>query len=241
MYNHWKENSKSISKQKLIAAKRFLKNLKDFSHKKNLNILDIGCGNGVHLIVLNSLNKGNNLYGVDKSKNLLKFYDQEFKINVKFSLSDCSKLPYSNNSIDIIICYGVLPYIKKPKKVFDEINRVLKSNGEVLIWTPPKPKQKSLFLLRSIQYFSKYVWLGNILANLIVPFLFFIKTDSNINLLNSKWSECLEIVKVNTIEKTYFYKKNYYDNLIKKYKNLKRLNIQYAKDNTYYLKKTKNG
>ena len=99
MYNHWKENSKSISKQKLIVAKRFLKNFKDFSHKKNLNILDIGCGNGVHLIVLNSLNKRNNLYGVDKSKNLLKFYDQEFKINVKFSLSDCSKLPYSNNSI----------------------------------------------------------------------------------------------------------------------------------------------
>ena len=45
MYNHWKENSKSIPKQKLIVAKRFLKNFKDFSHKKNLNILDIGCGN----------------------------------------------------------------------------------------------------------------------------------------------------------------------------------------------------
>ena len=91
---------------------------------------------------LNSLNKRNNLYGVDKSRNLIKFYDEEFKINVKFSFGNCSRLPYSNNSIDMIICYGVLPYIKKPKKVFDEINRVLKSHGEVLIWTPPKPKQK---------------------------------------------------------------------------------------------------
>ena len=67
MYNHWKENSKSIPKQKLIVAKRFLKISKIFPIK-NLNILDIGCGNGVHLIVLNSLNKRNNLYGVDKSK-----------------------------------------------------------------------------------------------------------------------------------------------------------------------------
>tara|TARA_B100000161_G_scaffold228349_1_gene174989 strand:+ start:1295 stop:2011 length:717 start_codon:yes stop_codon:yes gene_type:complete len=237
MYDHWKENSKSIPKQKLIVAKRFLKNFKDFSHKKNLNILDIGCGNGVHLIVLNSLNKRNNLYGVDKSRNLIKFYDEEFKINVKFSFGNCSRLPYSNNSIDMIICYGVLPYIKKPKKVFDEINRVLKSHGEVLIWTPPKPKQKSLFLLKSTQYLSKYAWLGNILANLIVPFLFVIKSDSNINLFNSKWSDCLEIIKVNTMEKTYFYNKNYYDNLLKNYKSLKKLKIKYYKDISYYLRK----
>ncbi len=241
MYNHWDKNTKSIPKQKLIVAKKFLKNIKNFSHKKNLNVLDIGCGNGVHLTVLNSLNKKNNLYGIDTSKSLIKFYHEKFKINVKFSVSDCSKLPYSNNSIDIITFYGVLPYIKKPRKVFDEINRVLKINGEILIWTPLAPKRKSLFLLRCIQYFSKNILLGNILANLIVPFLFLLKLDSKLNLFNSKWSECLEIVKVNTMEKTYFYNKSYYDNIINDYKNLKKLNIKYYKDITYYLKKIKNG
>ena len=43
------------------------------------------------------------------------------------------------------------------------------------------------------------------------------------------------------MEKTYFYNKSYYDNIINDYKNLKKLNIKYYKDITYYLKKIKNG
>lgn len=241
MYDHWKNNTKSISKQKFIGAKKFLKNIKHIYNKKNLNILDIGCGNGVHLSILNSLSQKNNLYGIDTSKSLVEFYNKKFRDNIKLTVGNCSKLPYPNNSMDIIIFYGVLPYIKNPKKTFNEINRVLKVNGEVLIWTQLPAEGINLFFLKCVQFLSKNILLGNMLANLIVPFLFFIKSDSKLNLFNSTWAECLEIVKINTMVKIYYHKKNYFDNLINKYKNFKKLKIKYNKNLTYYLKKNKNG
>ncbi len=45
-------------------------------------------------------------------------------------------LPLEDNSIDFVICNGVLHYVKEPAKVVDEIYRVLKPGGRIYIEYP---------------------------------------------------------------------------------------------------------
>jgi len=45
-------------------------------------------------------------------------------------------LPFTDNSIDLAICVGVLEHVKKPLDIVNEIKRVLKPNGLIYIEVP---------------------------------------------------------------------------------------------------------
>jgi uncharacterized protein YbaR (Trm112 family) len=51
-------------------------------------------------------------------------------------VADAHDLPYLDNSIDSIVCEDVLEHIKDPKKVVQEIFRVIKPGGHVYAATP---------------------------------------------------------------------------------------------------------
>jgi len=42
-------------------------------------------------------------------------------------------LPFNDNTFDFITCYSVIPYVKNIDKLFDEMYRVIKSNGVAVI------------------------------------------------------------------------------------------------------------
>jgi SAM-dependent methyltransferase len=50
--------------------------------------------------------------------------------------TDIESLPFENNSIDAIICLEVLEHVKNPFKAAEEIKRVLKPGGLLLLTTP---------------------------------------------------------------------------------------------------------
>jgi len=50
--------------------------------------------------------------------------------------TDIESLPFENDSIDAIICLEVLEHVKNPFKAADEIKRVLKPGGLLLLTTP---------------------------------------------------------------------------------------------------------
>jgi len=45
-------------------------------------------------------------------------------------------LPFENESVDVAMCAAVLEHVKEPKKIVDEIYRVLKCGGEIYIEVP---------------------------------------------------------------------------------------------------------
>jgi SAM-dependent methyltransferase len=104
--------------------------------KEVRRILDLGCGNGRHVIFFTEL--GFDVYGVDISKEAIeiaKAWLSKKGLKANLTVADIEKLPFQNKFFDVVISYGVLDHIlfTKSKKVMDEISRVLIPKGYVYI------------------------------------------------------------------------------------------------------------
>lgn len=102
-------------------------------------ILDVGCGVG--LISKELLKYGFKIHGVDFSSEAIKFAKIE-NPRIDFQYSSIYKLPFSDESFDVIICLGVFQTVANPDKATAEMARVLKKNGILIIRT-----LNTLFLL----------------------------------------------------------------------------------------------
>ena len=208
---HWEKNdSLEIPATKIHTAENFLKPLSDFLKSKagqNKLILDAGCGDAVHAEVDHLKNQNNNFVGIDISLNVLLRNKEKCFKNWNFVHGDITKLPFKDNVFDAVFSYGVVCYTVDPEKTISELLRVLKPKGLLGIWIYPKKKCLSAFLFASAR--KSYQSVGQIgrklIADLIVPILFFLPTKSKVNLFNASWRQCREIVLVNIApEKLYF-------------------------------------
>jgi SAM-dependent methyltransferase len=91
------------------------------------NVLDVGCGQGWLVGFLREL--GVEAYGVDYSKYAI---ENSFHLAKQYvSLCDAQKLPYEDNSFDMVIAREVFEHltVRQAINVFHEICRVCKPNG----------------------------------------------------------------------------------------------------------------
>lgn len=106
--------------------------------KAGLKILDAGCGEGQLLerISKSFERKGLSveLFGSDITNVALN--NAKKRSNSKFFLEDLEKLHYLDESFDIIICTEVIEHVQNYKKVINELKRVLKSGGILIISFP---------------------------------------------------------------------------------------------------------
>jgi ubiquinone/menaquinone biosynthesis C-methylase UbiE len=106
----------------------------DFLKNKKGNILDLCCGTGRNFAKINGV-----IYGVDFSKNMLKyakkFADKE-KIKVILKKSKADKLSFKNNFFDSAIYIASLHSLeteKERKNSLKELYRTLRPGSEALI------------------------------------------------------------------------------------------------------------
>lgn len=109
-------------------------NLLDRSQSK---ILDIGCGNGAILSTLITLGfNPENLYGVDINKEKLK----SLNINNIFNADMHDLSFFKNDMFDCVVSTHSLEHALDPIQVLNELKRVVKSDGKILIVIPyPEP------------------------------------------------------------------------------------------------------
>lgn len=126
---------------------------KVFSNCANVSILDLGTASGGFEKQLFEAGY-KNLYGVDiddyltkNAKSLL----QEFKI------ADLAyeKLPWPDNSFDVVIGWCILPHLENPFFVIREIKRVLKPGG-LFLFSVPRITSKA-----AIAYFQQKLDFGS--------------------------------------------------------------------------------
>lgn len=99
------------------------------NYKKNLKILDIGCGTGGLTLFLTNWGK---VIGIEKNQLAIKLAK---KRQLKIIKADAQKLPFSDNKFDLVTIFDVLYHkdINDVIKVIKESYRVLKINGFFLI------------------------------------------------------------------------------------------------------------
>ncbi|PIN86675.1 hypothetical protein COV19_04140 [Candidatus Woesearchaeota archaeon CG10_big_fil_rev_8_21_14_0_10_44_13] len=113
--------------------KKLLKLIEEnYGNKKDLRILDIGCGPGVFA---DELGKKGRLYGLDichASMISEKWFNKV--------CGDAAFMPFRDDSFDVVISRSSFGYWKDKKKSIDEIKRVLKPHHHLLITDIKKTK-----------------------------------------------------------------------------------------------------
>lgn len=97
-------------------------------------ILDVGCGTG---IMLGYLAQYGQVKGVDISKRAIAFCQARGFKNVH--LGDAQKLPFPDNSFDVITAFDILEHIKDDQEALKEFFRVLRPGSFVLLSVPAFP------------------------------------------------------------------------------------------------------
>jgi ubiquinone/menaquinone biosynthesis C-methylase UbiE len=125
------------SRDKYIFEYIGLKNRQLFRHGNipNIKYLDYGCGFGPKTIAY-SKELGippKNIYGTDiKQWGPYNQQESKFKFNFKL-LTDDYKIDFDDNTFDIVSSFYVLHHVSDLTNALNEIKRVLKPNGYVLI------------------------------------------------------------------------------------------------------------
>lgn len=99
-------------------------------------ILEVGCGTGQMTNFL-GLVSTRTVIGTDQSITSLTLgqnFKERFGLqNVHFVQANIFAMPFKPNSVDILICSGVLHHTPNPKKGFQELLRLVKPGGKILI------------------------------------------------------------------------------------------------------------
>lgn len=97
------------------------------------HILDVGCGNGVLVgKIADHVGSTGQAYGVDGSSAMVAMAS-EMVPGASFQLSDATKLPFEDNTLDAVICSQLLCFIPALDQALAEACRVLKPNGRFVI------------------------------------------------------------------------------------------------------------
>ena len=103
---------------------------------RGMVVADIGCGNGrIGRLIVCDCQK---YIGLDSSDSLTAFptYIEGFE-NVTLVQASATDVPLENESVDVAICWGVMHHTDRPEKTFDELVRIVKPGGYILIFVYP--------------------------------------------------------------------------------------------------------
>ena len=170
----------------------------DLEVSRKNNILFVGCGFGDEIkFFIKKYGLSHNIFAQDFSKNMIMESSKNLKnYKINFSISNANNLPYKNNFFDLVFHFGGLNEFKKKKKSLDEINRVAKNQGMILIsdegmapWLSKTEKYKALKInnklwstfppLSILPINSNKVKISWILKNNFYKILYKKKTSSN--------------------------------------------------------------
>lgn len=113
---------------------------REIDHKKNIRILDVGCGTGRHSIELAS--RGYSVTGIDLSESMIHRameYTGKLGLNIDFRVKDARALKFKDEfDLAIMICEGAFPLMETDEmnyQILENISNALKSGGKLILTT----------------------------------------------------------------------------------------------------------
>ena len=99
--------------------------------KQDLRILDVGCGTGANLKMLREYGAAE---GVDISEQAVDFCHARGLTDVRLGAAE--ELPRANDTFDLVTALDVIEHLDDDSVGLNEIRRVLRPNGRVLLFVP---------------------------------------------------------------------------------------------------------
>jgi SAM-dependent methyltransferase len=96
-------------------------------------VLDVGCGPGV--LVSSMLTRGCKFWGIDGSQRMIEQCRQNFAQceETHFVVGNAAALPFADGFFDAVTCLGVIDRIERYPLALQEMARVLKDNGTLIV------------------------------------------------------------------------------------------------------------
>lgn len=104
--------------------------------KEGERILDAACGDGT--LSLKIAERGCKVHGIDMSKDVIKRAEhlaERERIACEFEVGNAEDLPYPDEYFDKIVCSSSLEHFKDDTGALKEMNRVLRTNGIIVLTT----------------------------------------------------------------------------------------------------------
>jgi SAM-dependent methyltransferase len=124
---HWDKTPLYISEQERYGIYPWLPEAAEFANHRGQRVLEIGCGTGCDL--LQFAKNGANATGVDITPMHLELARRRVGSLAQVIESDARKLPFPDSSFDYVYSHGVLHHSDEPRKIVDEIFRILRPGG----------------------------------------------------------------------------------------------------------------
>jgi ubiquinone/menaquinone biosynthesis C-methylase UbiE len=118
-------------------SNRFEMAAKFLSKIKGGKYLEIGAGDGS--LALTLINNFSHLALIEISEKRIEMLSKLFdgkNVEILTTILDHENLPYSDNTLDVVVMVDVIEHLIDPIRVCNEIQRVLKKGGILIIGTP---------------------------------------------------------------------------------------------------------
>ncbi|MBU1103741.1 MAG: class I SAM-dependent methyltransferase [Nanoarchaeota archaeon] len=101
---------------------------------KEGKVLDLACGYGGLIGTLQEYMVNSDLVGIDGSEWIIKLAKKTIKSkNINFKVARAEKIPFKDESFDLVLCRDSVHHFKDPIKIFKEMYRVTKKSGIIYI------------------------------------------------------------------------------------------------------------
>jgi 2-polyprenyl-3-methyl-5-hydroxy-6-metoxy-1,4-benzoquinol methylase len=104
---------------------------------ENKIVLDIACGEGYGTNLLSQ--KAKFINGVDISEESIKHAKEKYNtLNIDFQIGSASEIPCKTSHFDVVVSFETIEHHTEHELMFQEIKRVLKKDGILIISSPEK-------------------------------------------------------------------------------------------------------
>ncbi len=112
---------------------------------KGGKVLDVGCGTGDNLAYISSDNM--EFYGIEYAKSTAQIAERTIGDKAKIYVASATEIPFKDKHFDLLLCMEVLEHIDDHELAMDEIIRVLKPGGRLMMSVPYRHWFPSYFKL----------------------------------------------------------------------------------------------
>jgi ubiquinone/menaquinone biosynthesis C-methylase UbiE len=110
-----------------------LPRLIDFNGYANKSVLEVGCGAAVDLARF--ARGGARVTGVDIAASAIELAETNFqqqRLHADFRVANGEALPFPDETFDLVYAHGVLQYTADPRRLVNEVYRVLRPDGAAI-------------------------------------------------------------------------------------------------------------